>query len=244
MLRRITLAIGTLITVPAFAQLTYKDCEPVAAADFKMTELFNRAGDASALKDATLSEPTRMDVRTVLKSDGSFDHADIIFVERLGNVKFYDGAAKTIKVMGKINTLGKSDNGLMGVAFHPDYAKNRWIYLWYSPSQLLGQNRQLRLTRMVVKTDNTLDMASEKILINILASKTDTWHSGGPMTFDAYGDLWVARRKQQRGSERRSEQLRPLQTEPAFHHGQHQERGMGSLQYRQPARRLLPHPPR
>jgi cytochrome c len=43
-----------------------------------------------------------------------------------------------------------------------------------------------------VKPDNTLDMASEKILIEILASKTDSFHSGGPMMFDAYGDLWVA----------------------------------------------------
>jgi cytochrome c len=30
-----------------------------------------------------------------------------------------------------------------------------------------------------------------KLLINIKGSKTDTWHSGGPMTFDAHGDLWM-----------------------------------------------------
>jgi glucose/arabinose dehydrogenase len=190
MLRGIILAMGALITVPVFAQLTYPECDALTSADFKTTELFNRAGDAGAYKDAALSEPTHMDVRAVLKSDGSFDHADIIFTERLGNVKYYDGTAKAVKLMGKISTLGKSDNGLMGVVFHPDYAKNRWIYLWYSPTQLIGQNRQLRLTRVTVKEDNTLDMASEKILINIKASKTDTWHSGGPMVFDAYGDLW------------------------------------------------------
>lgn len=190
MLRGITIAIGTLISVPVFAQLTYPGCDALTSADFKTTELFNRAGDASAYKDGTLTEPTHMDVRAVLKSDGTLDHTDIIFTERLGNVKFYDGVTKTVKIMGKINTLGKSDNGLMGVVFHPDYAKNRWIYLWYSPTQLIGQNRQLRLTRITVKEDNTLDMASEKILINFKASKTDTWHSGGPMVFDAYGDLW------------------------------------------------------
>jgi cytochrome c len=196
MLRGITIALtfvtSTLITVPVFAQLTYPGCDALKPADFQMTELFNRKGDAGAAKDADLSEPTRMDVQVVNKQDGSYSHSNIVYVERLGNVKFFDGAAKTVKLMGKINTWGKADNGLMGVVFHPDYAKNRWIYLWYSPNQLIGQNRQLRLTRITVKEDNTLDMASEKILINILASKTDSWHSGGPMMFDAYGDLWGA----------------------------------------------------
>jgi cytochrome c len=43
-----------------------------------------------------------------------------------------------------------------------------------------------------VKADNTVDPAGQKILIKILANTTDTWHSGGPMQFDAYGDLWIA----------------------------------------------------
>ncbi|HKP94746.1 MAG TPA: PQQ-dependent sugar dehydrogenase [Fibrobacteria bacterium] len=191
-----TLLLGALAIGPAMAQLTYNGCAALQSGDFQMTELFSRKGGTDVVMDGTLSEPTHMDVRTTLKGDGTFDHADIVFVERLGNVKFYDGAAKRVSVMGKINVWGKSDNGLMGVAFDPGYARNRWLYLWYSPKELIGSqtngNRQLRLTRITVKSDNTLDMASEKILINILGSKTDTWHSGGPMTFDSYGDLWVA----------------------------------------------------
>jgi cytochrome c len=172
--------------------LTYAGCGALQPADFQMTELFNKKGTDGAAADPGLSEPTRMDVQVVNKPDGSYDHSNIIFVERYGNVKWYDGVAKKVTLMGKINTWGKIDNGLMGVALHPDFAKNRWIYLWYSPKELIGQNRQIRLTRVTVKPDNTLDMASEKILINILGSKSDAYHSGGPMLFDAYGDLWVA----------------------------------------------------
>jgi cytochrome c len=200
--RRATLTalsmIAALAIAPASAQLTYPGCTALQASDFQMTELFNRKGTSTETRDATLYEPTRMDVLTVLKNDGTFDHADIVIVERHGNVKFYDGTAKKVTVMGKIDVLGLDDNGLMGVAFDPDYARNRWLYLWYCPKELIGSqdlklgNRQLRLTRIKVKPDNTLDMATEKILISILANKVDKWHSGGPMTFDAYGDLWVA----------------------------------------------------
>ena len=185
------LAVLAMLAAPAEAQLTYKGCADLQPGDFQMTELFNKKGTDGAAIDADISEPTRMDVQVVTKANGQYDFANIVYVERLGNVKWFDGAAKKVTLMGKISVHGNADNGLMGVAFDPKFAANRWIYLWYSPKQLIGQNRQLRLTRITVKTDNTLDMASEKTLINILASKTDTWHSGGPMQFDAYGDLWV-----------------------------------------------------
>jgi cytochrome c len=93
--------------------------------------------------------------------------------------------------MGSIPTLGKVDNGLMGIAVHPDFSRNRWIYFWYCPPQLVGQNRQLRLSRITATVDHKLDMASEKVLIQILGSKSDAYHSGGPMQFDREGNLWV-----------------------------------------------------
>jgi cytochrome c len=36
-----------------------------------------------------------------------------------------------------------------------------------------------------------VQVSTEKILIDILLSKTEQWHAGGPMRFDAHGDLWV-----------------------------------------------------
>jgi len=187
------------------AQLTSPQCPGVtlSATDFEATELFNRHGDNGAVKDADLTEPVHFDVRVVNNAAGKYDHSDVIYVERTGNLKYYDGVAKSVKVMGTIQvhaTPGsQDDNGLMGVVFDPGYEANRWIYLWYSPKSTFnqtmtatGKNRQLRLARFTVKTDNTLDMASEKSLIKILGSTTDQWHSGGPMQFDAYGDLWIA----------------------------------------------------
>ena len=190
--------------IPVSAQWTSSSCpgNTLAAGDFQATELFNRKG-TNAAPDPDLSEPVGMDVRAVFAA-GKYDHTDIIFVERLGNLKWYDGVAKTVSVIGQIQVHAspdnlQDDNGLMGVSFDPNFETNRLIYLWYSPKQMVnqsmtgtGQNRQLRLSRWKLKPDNTLDMASEQILIKILGSKTDNWHSGGPMAFDAYGDLWIA----------------------------------------------------
>ena len=201
------MALTALTTLPARAQVTYPQCDALTADDFKAEELFNRNGtNGAGAKDPELSEPTRIDVRVVNRPDGAYDHSDIILVERTGNVKWYDGAAKTVSLMGKITVHAQvgsqDDNGLMGVVFHPDFERNRWVYLWYTPKQTVQKdnltpgttfsNRQLRLARFTVTADNKLDMASEKVLLRILGSRTDTWHSGGPMTFDAGGDLWLA----------------------------------------------------
>ncbi len=191
--------------LPLHAQFTSSLCpsSTLSATDFEATELFKNKGTDGAAKDADLIEPVHFDVRVVKTTAGKYDHSDVIFVERNGNLKYYDGAAKAVKTMGTISVHAgpgsQDDNGLMGVVFDPGYETNRWIYVWYSPKATVnqamtgtGQNRQLKLSRFTIKTDNTLDMASEKNLIKILGSKTDQWHSGGPMQFDAYGDLWVA----------------------------------------------------
>jgi len=86
---------------------------------------------------------------------------------------------------------GSGDNGLMGVALDPNFATNRWIYLWYVPPRVGSNNYRGRLSRFTLGTQDTLLNATEKILIDIKLSKTRQWHAGGPMRFDAHGDLWV-----------------------------------------------------
>jgi cytochrome c len=191
--------------LPARADFTSSLCPgvPLSADDFAVTELFDKQGAGQAARDSALSEPVHMDVRVVNDESGKYDHSDIVFVQRTGDMKWYDGAAKAVKLMGHIDVHSgpgsQGDNGLMGVALDPAFEANRYLYAWYSPAQTVypnlqpgGQNRQLRLSRFTVKSDYALDMASEKILINILGNRTDNWNSGGPMQFDAYGDLWVA----------------------------------------------------
>ena len=193
------LALAVSAAGPAFAQWKYPGCADLDATQFKFTELFNRhATLGAAAGDESMEEPVQFALQGVNKAGTeALDHVDIYFVQRLGGVKYYDGAAKKIGDMGEIPvwaavTGGSNDNGLMGIALDPAFAKNRWMYLWYAPPIAnKNLNRRLHLGRFTVTAQNTLDMKSEKVIIDMLASKNDHWHSGGPMEFDAYGDLWI-----------------------------------------------------
>ena len=78
----------------------------------------------------------------------------------------------------------------MGIAVHPNFEINRWIFLFYTPSVSNSQNRVHRLSRFELDP-NTFAVIKEKVLLRIEATTTDQWHSGGSMDFDAYGDLWI-----------------------------------------------------
>lgn len=191
-----TTILASLAASPVLAQFskTLDGCT-LDKSNFVTTELFNKNGGGGTVVDPTLSEPTRMDVQ-VVRNGNSISHINVFFVERLGKVKMYDGAQKKVVTLGSIAVWAKSgqqnDNGLMGIALDPGFVQNRHVFFWYSPNQLRGQNRLLRLSRITLNADYTLNMATEKVLIEIQASTTDQWHSGGPMQFDSYGDLWVA----------------------------------------------------
>lgn len=196
--RHFPAALGAALLFSALdvaAQFTYPGCSDLQASDFQRTELFSRSGSAGAVTVSDLSEPVAMAFNAV-KTGDSVLGADIYFVQRRGSLRKYDFAAKTVKQIGFINTsetatFRQGDNGLMGVALDPNFATNRWIYLWYSPPRVGSQNYRGRLSRFTLGAQDTLQAGTEKILIDILLSKTHQWHAGGPMRFDAHGDLWV-----------------------------------------------------
>jgi cytochrome c len=172
---------------------TYPGCDNLTNADFRVTELATGKG---------LQEPVAFDVQGEWNVAGdSVTRVNLFFTERLGKVKYYNAATQEVTLVGTIPVLanttlrccgGADDNGLMGIAVDPDYKTNRWIYLWYSPAQTDANiHPRLRLSRFTITAQNTMDMASEKILLDLLTSKGEHRHAGGPMTFDAHGDLWV-----------------------------------------------------
>src|SRR5690606_38788768 len=66
----------------------------------------------------------------VMPSDTS-THADIIFVERFGAVKYYNAAAKTLTLIGTVQGVSTAgEDGLVGVAVERPF-KNR-VYVAYS----------------------------------------------------------------------------------------------------------------
>ncbi len=79
-----------------------------------------------------------------------------------------------------------NEAGLLGLAFHPQYATNGWVYLYYMPSADTA-----RLSRFRVDgTTDRVDKSSEKIVLELDQPALN--HNGGGLGFGPDGYLYLA----------------------------------------------------
>ena len=146
-------------------------------------------GDCSASQDAsfekvTLDDNTSNPMMLDVAADGR-----VFYIDRLGDVKVVQPNGSVVTA-GHLNVFTANESGLLGIALDPDFATNNWVYLYHSPAT--GGNID-RLSRFTVKPDSTLDMASEKAVLDVPVQRSQCCHHGGGMVFDKEtGDLWLA----------------------------------------------------
>jgi glucose/arabinose dehydrogenase/mono/diheme cytochrome c family protein len=91
-------------------------------------------------------------------------------------------------------TLSSSgEQGLLGVAFHPNYATNRYFYVFYSvKSPSTGSTIYERVSRFTTQAGNpnAADTTSELNLINQVDVATN--HNGGDLHFGPDGYLYIS----------------------------------------------------
>lgn len=133
-----------------------------------------------------LSEP----VNKVVMDDGR-----IIFIERSGAVKIYSPEENEATTIASIpvnfssNTDGENtEDGLLGFVIDPDFKKNGFIYLYYSP---LGNDFNNILSRFILNGDY-LDVESEVVLLEVPVQKKEYCQTRGSIAFDTEGNLSVS----------------------------------------------------
>ncbi len=86
---------------------------------------------------------------------------------------------------------GGIEQGLLGMAFHPDYANNRRFFVYYTDK---GGNRQLSEFTASVSDPNVALPDSEKVLFEYPQPEghTDIRHYAGNVAFGPDGYLWVS----------------------------------------------------
>ncbi|MEM0993761.1 MAG: ThuA domain-containing protein [Bacteroidota bacterium] len=130
--------------------------------------------------DQNLSEPMELE----MLPDGK-----IIFVERKGAIKVYDPAKRRTTTIHEMEVWTKFEDGLLGVTLDPNFEENRWVYLFYSDPNEIDQN----ISRFVMGEDYlSIDMDSEKVVIEIPKQRDECCHSGGSLEFDAKGNLFIS----------------------------------------------------
>ena len=85
---------------------------------------------------------------------------------------------------------GSGERGLIGVAVHPDFARNRWLYLHHTTREGGTHNRISRVTADPGNPDQALP-GSLVALFDLPALTSATNHNGGALHFGADGKLYV-----------------------------------------------------
>jgi cytochrome c len=138
--------------------------------------------DASFDK-VTLDDTTENPMEIAVDGEG-----DVYIVELAGRVKHFDRQTGAVRAIGQIAVHRGNENGLLGITLDPDFETNRQLYLFYSaPSPEIQ-----RISRFTLATDGTLDMSSERRILEFPHQRIICCHSSGSMTFGPDGNLYIS----------------------------------------------------
>ncbi len=97
----------------------------------------------------------------------------------------------TLVAAGAFSVSTTSEQGLLGIEVHPDFANNHTLFFYYSASAAEGGtsfDRQ-RIVSVVLKNDNTLDMPTKKVLATGFMRGPAT-NDGGALSIGTDGKLY------------------------------------------------------
>jgi glucose/arabinose dehydrogenase len=137
------------------------------------------------LVKGTFFEPTELSV---------LPNLDVLVVQRRGEILLYNNTSKKIKQAGFLNVYWKtnapgvnSEEGLLGVKADPDFAKNHFVYMYYSsPDSPMN-----RLSRFTLENDTILN-SSEKVILEFYEQRDICCHTGGSIAFGPDKTLFVS----------------------------------------------------
>jgi len=115
----------------------------------------------------------------------------VFFTEFGGNLSVYNTQTKEHKLVHKFDIINKGGTGLIGVTLDPNFATNNFIYVYYTPPKA-EEPYLFHLSRFTVKADNTLDVASEKMLLQVPVQENSGSHHGGSLAWDKEGNLYLS----------------------------------------------------
>lgn len=119
----------------------------------------------------------------------------LFILERSGNIVVITNlAAPTRTVFMSLSTSFDSESGLIGLAFHPNYASNGFFYVFCTTNltTIQGTGRHQRISRFQVNPSNPNQGLASSQLPLITQFDTQGNHNGGDLHFGSDGYLYAS----------------------------------------------------
>ncbi|WP_276371711.1 PQQ-dependent sugar dehydrogenase [Chryseolinea sp. H1M3-3] len=137
----------------------------------------NRFTPVILTPEGALDEPMMFEVA---------DENSVFIIERKGALKRFDLKTRTMNLITTLDVFTGNEQGLIGLTLDPNFQTNHWIYLQYAPAK----ENVFKLVRWEVSNDKLVE-GSEKVVLTIPVDRENTNHTGGGMTWDKNGNLYL-----------------------------------------------------
>lgn len=138
-----------------------------------------------AMAYGELFEPTEMAILPDLT---------ILIAQRRGELLLLDQKTNKLEQVGMLDVYHdtgipkvSAEEGFMGLTLDPDFAKNNYIYAFYSPKDTSVN----RLSRFEFK-NKKLDLKSEKVILQFYSQRYICCHTGGSLAFGKDNLLYLS----------------------------------------------------
>lgn len=110
---------------------------------------------------------------------------EMLVTERGGKVRLLDGSGKlqAVAELSRVKEIG--EGGLMGIALHPDFSANNFVYLYYTYE---GSGNDT-LNRVVKMTYKNKALSEEKVIVDRIPGAAN--HNGGRIKFGPDKMLYI-----------------------------------------------------
>lgn len=145
---------------------------------------------ADEVVDGQLSDTLIDPMEISIAKDGR-----VFIAERRGVIKLWDPETKETHEVGKVDPFTGLEDGLLGITLDPKFLSNGWVYLYYAQKETLTDEKGKHGFNVIARQtfrDGALDPSSERILLRVRTQREECCHSGGSMTFDANGNLFLS----------------------------------------------------
>ena len=140
----------------------------------------------------------------------------VLHTARTGQVRIHNPRTGLNTLAAEVPIYQHDEEGLQGIAIDPNFSRNHWVYLYYSPpldtpvddpstpevnegdapfegteADFARFRGVLRLSRFKLVGDE-LDLSTEQQIIDVAADRGICCHVGGQIDFDGRGNLFLS----------------------------------------------------